>query len=42
MSPNDPFDGQALSQIESSSAFQVCIPKEFNTLPEQQNIEKNS
>ena len=40
MSPNDPIDGRALSQIGSSSASQVCVARELYTLHEPQNVKK--
>ena len=30
--PNDPLDRRALSQIGSSSASEVCVARELNTL----------
>ena len=42
MSPNDPLDGRALSQIGSSITSQVFVAREFNTLHEQQNFKTKS
>ena len=42
MSPNDPLDGRALSQIGSSITSQVFVAREFNTLHEQQNLKTKS
>ena len=40
MSQNDPLDRRALSQMSLSSASQVCVARELNTLHEQQNVKK--
>ena len=40
VSPNDPLDGRASSQIGSNISFQFCHARELNTLHEQQNVKK--
>ena len=42
VSPKYPLDGRALSQIGSSSASQVCVARELNTLHEQQIVKKKN
>ena len=40
VSPNDPLDRRASSQIGSNITFQFCHARELNTLHEQQNVKK--